>query len=453
MKMTVAEIARICGASLDGDPSTLVSGVAIDSRKVRPGDLFVAVAGQFVDGNDHVGDASRNGAAAVLAERAHAGRVSLVVADPMVSLVTLGTWVRDEVDPIMVGITGSTGKTTTRDLARSVASQRFSTIANEGNFNNDIGVPLTLLRLRRETQVAICELGARGKGDIARLSQYVRPQLGVVTNVSSAHIEIFGSQEAIAEGKGELVECLPEGGTAILNADDPFVIGMAARSKAEMLTFGIEQPAWISASNITIDSLGRPTFRMRRGSSTTQVELRISGIHQVMNALAASAVGLALGCSIEECRDGLQSASTAPWRMEVVENNGVVIVNDSYNANPASVQAALSTCAQMAGSDGRFIAVLGYMAELGPIEEQEHVAIGRSAGEVANRLIVVGERASMIAAGAAGSKAEVVKVASVEDVLHAVGDLRSGDVVLVKGSRVARLEVAAKALSESVNAL
>jgi UDP-N-acetylmuramoyl-tripeptide--D-alanyl-D-alanine ligase len=381
-------------------------------------------------------------------------RPLLVVEDPLAAVRALGAWVRDVVDPIVAGITGSTGKTSTKDLLAAVAGVRFRTVAAERSHNNELGVPLTLLATSEDTEVLVCELGARGPGQIRDLCTYVRPQIGVVTNVGVTHYEQFGSVDAIVAAKSELAASLPEGGVAVLNADDPRVAGMAGVTPADVLTYGLAAGAWLRGEAVEVDARGRPSFRLLRGHDHRAVRLGVSGRHQVSNALAAAAAGLALGMSLDEVVTGLEQARSSPWRMEVTERGGVVVVNDAYNANPTSVAAALGTCAAMVPPGGRLLAVLGYMAELGDLERPEHERAGALAAQAAQRLVVVGERAAGLATGARLAGLDDVVVvpgaAGVDGVLEALGELRSGDVVLVKASRVAGLERLARRLGPAV---
>jgi UDP-N-acetylmuramoyl-tripeptide--D-alanyl-D-alanine ligase len=444
MRLTLGEVARIAGGKLvGGAPATMATRVCIDSRRAGPGDLFVALPGEFVDGHDFVATALRSGAvAAIVGHRPEGeGGPLVVVEDPLAALRALATWVRDVADPLVAGITGSTGKTSTKDLLAAVAGMRFRTVAADRSHNNELGVPLTLLRTNEDTEVLVCELGARGLGQIRDLCTYVRPQIGVVTNVGVTHYEQFGSVEAIAEAKSELVAALPEGGTAVLNADDPRVAAMASVTAAEVLTFGLSAGAWLRAEAVEVDPAGRPSFRLVRGNELRRVSLGVSGRHQVANALAAAVAGLALGLSLDEVHAGLEMARSSPWRMEVTERGGVVIVNDAYNANPTSVAAALDTCAAMVRPGGRLLAVLGYMAELGELEVPEHERAGALAAQSVQRLVVVGERAAPMATGARRAGLEDTSVvAGVDGALAALAELRRGDVVLVKASRVAGLE-------------
>ncbi|HWD10096.1 MAG TPA: UDP-N-acetylmuramoyl-tripeptide--D-alanyl-D-alanine ligase, partial [Actinomycetota bacterium] len=396
VRLTVAAAASAAGAKVHlpagVSPASLhavITSVGIDSRKVAPGQLFVALAGERVDGHDFVADALAAGAAAAMVSRPVAATGPLlVVDDPYPALARLAGAVRSLADPDVVGITGSTGKTSTKDLLAAVAAVRFSALASYRSENNELGVPLTLLRAIGGPEVLICELGARGPGQIAELCGYVRPRIGVVTNVGRAHYELFGSAAAIVAAKSELPASLPAaqaGGVAVLNADDPNAAAMAQLTQARVLTYGTSRRAWLRAESVTVDGLGRPTFRMIRGSGQVTVTLAVSGIHQVHNALAAGAAGLVLGLTLDEVAEGLGRAQASPWRMEVTRTRAggwgenpaeVVVVNDAYNANPASVAAALETCAAMVPAGGRLVAVLGAMAELGAIEVTEHERVG-----------------------------------------------------------------------------
>lgn len=455
MRLRLSEIARISGGHLvdRGHEAIEVTGVGTDSRTISNGDLFVALRGEFVDGHRFAGEAMRSGAAAAMVTDPGGVRgPAVIVEDQVVALRKLAEWVRDTVDPIVVGITGSTGKTGTKDMLGSIATRKYSTVASKRSYNNEIGVPLTLLRITQSTEVVVCEMGTRGKGQIADLCDYARPQVGVVTNVGVTHFEQFGSKDAIAEGKAELVGALPEGGTAVLNADDPAVAAMASGTNANVITYGRSSEAWTRAERVETDGRGRPTFRISTQGDAAWVTLPVAGVHQVMNALAASAAASALGISLDECRLGLETLRPSPWRMEIKEMGGVVVVNDAYNANPASMQAALRTSASIVAEGGRLLAVLGPMAELGPISEEEHYRLGRLAADVVSRLVVVGEAAAPIAAAASGEGLDdVLSVPNSSSALDALGDIRSGDVILIKGSRVAGLERVAAELLERLS--
>lgn len=431
-----------------GPPGGAITGAAINSKQVMPGDLFFALQGASLDGHDFARDAVFRGAAGAVVSREVPGAgPQIVTSDPASALADLAAWVRDTLDPVVVGITGSTGKTTVKDFLAAITSPCMRTVASAESFNNDLGVPLTLTACRRETEVVICEMGTRGPGQIARLCEYARPHVGVVTNVGLTHYELFGSQAAIAAGKKELIASLPQGGAAILNADDALVMAMAVDCAADVVTFGLGKEAAVQASNVTADRLGRHSFLMKKGRESVAVSLGTPGSHQVANALAASAAALSLGLRLEDCRRGLETAKVSRWRMEVDVRDGTIFVNDAYNANPTSVASALQTCAGMA-SDGRLIVVLGWMAELGEVSEREHMRIGALAAALASRLVVVGPEAKAILDGARAAGMENAE--AVNDgaaAISALGALEPGDVVLVKASRAAGLEgVAALAM-------
>lgn len=434
------------GVSADGlDPSAWVTGAVVDSRLIRPGDAFFAMRGEHLDGHDFVEEALRRGASAVVVDRrvGVTGSRQVVVPDTMAALEGLAGRVRDVLNPVVVGVTGSTGKTSVKDLLAAIVRPQMPVVASEKSFNNELGVPLTLVKITADTRVVVVEMGARGVGQIRALCNLARPHLGIVTNVGVTHYELFGSREAIAEAKGELVEAITQGGAAILNADDPVVADMSRRrgELVDVLTYGLNEKAYLRAENIRIDRLGRPAFRMVRGSRSVRVTLQVSGVHQVMNALAASTAALALGLTLDDCRVGLEGAAISPWRMQIREVGDAVIVNDAYNASPTSVGSALQTCAGMTREDGRLVVILGHMAELGNLAETEHRRIGALAASLAARLVVVGRNAEPIAAGAIQEgMTDVIQVDDAAAAVAAVGTLGPGDVLLIKGSRVAALE-------------
>jgi UDP-N-acetylmuramoyl-tripeptide--D-alanyl-D-alanine ligase len=446
MKLSAPDLARITSGSLHPESTTFeveTSDVVIDSRLCSQGSLFVALEGEVLDGHDFLPDAARRGAIAAVVERPiHDSPLDLMlVPQTLLALKDVAAWVRDVVDPLTVGITGSVGKTSTKDLLASISARSRPTVAAERSFNTETTVPLTILRMTPRTEVLICELGARGVGQIAELCEYVRPQVAVVTTIDVTHMEKFGSIEAIVEAKGEIVEAVPEGGAAVLNIDDSRVAEMAGRTKAQVVWFGTSPGADVRGEKISLDERGRPSFRLIIEGKGAWVSLPFSGKHQMMNALAAAAAAHAMGFSTQQIVDGLENATASPWRMEVSEAGGVLYVNDAYNAGPRSVAAALDTSSEMAGSDGRLIAVLGHMAELGDLETAEHSRVGTLAAEAATRLITVGKDASAIAAGArSAGMAEVFEVATADEALAYLEDLGPGDVVLIKASRVVGLE-------------
>jgi UDP-N-acetylmuramoyl-tripeptide--D-alanyl-D-alanine ligase len=457
---SVAEIASAVGGRLTAgtDPGTVVTGpVTADSRQVEPGGLFVALPGERVDGHDYTAAARARGAAAVLAAR-ETGVPSVLVDDPLAAVGLVARNVLDRLPRLhVVGVTGSSGKTSTKDLIAGLLARLGPTVAPQGSFNNELGLPLTALRCDDGTRFLVAEMGARGPGHIAYLCGITPPATGVVTNVGTAHLGEFGSREAIAATKGELVEALPADGVAVLNADDPLVAAMASRTRARVVLVGQAPQAEIRAAGVTLDAWARPSFELVTPDGSIPVTLGLHGVHMVGNALAAAAVALAAGLPLDQVAAGLAEARPASrWRMEVQERpDGVVVVNDAYNANPDSARAALQALAAMhADASRRTWAVLGEMLELGPDSAAEHDKLGRLAAELGvDRVVAVGEGARPVAAGAAstaeatGNGTEPVWLADGPAALDLLRtELRPGDVVLLKASRGIGLDRLAAAL-------
>jgi UDP-N-acetylmuramoyl-tripeptide--D-alanyl-D-alanine ligase len=456
---TIDEVAAaIHGTRRAGREALHVTGVAVDSRRARPGDLFVALPGHGAGGHAYVRDALVRGAcAAVVAHewRADDGvdRERLVdVSDPSTALLDLARYERSRLSATVVGITGSTGKTCTKDFAAAVLAVRLRVVASEGSFNNEVGLPLTVLRANAGTEAVVCEMGSRGPGHIRLLCEVARPGIGVVTNVGVAHMELFGSREVLREAKAELIEALPPEGAAVLNADDPTVRGFRQRTPARTVMFGADPSAEVRAERLTVDrETGCATFELVMPGGSASATLTAPGEHMVPNALAAAAVGWILGLTAEQAARGLANARVSAGRMETFEtSDGLRVVNDAYNANPASMAAALKAARWMAG-DARCVAVLGLMAELGPIAAEEHLRVGELLARLRiDAVVVVGEEARLIAVGAEREGIEPDRIAVCDDVEQAVRQVRRlagpGDLVLVKASRVARLERVAEAL-------
>jgi UDP-N-acetylmuramoyl-tripeptide--D-alanyl-D-alanine ligase len=449
----LSDVARATEGALEGD-DVEVDSVSTDSRNVPPGSLFVALVGERTDGHRFVDDAFRNGATAALV---HAGAaVGPLVRVPSTgeALMRLAADERGRFGGTVVGITGANGKTSTKDLAHAVLATRHRTHASPGSFNNEVGLPLTLLGAPQGTAVIVAEMGARRLGDVKLLSGIARPEVVVVTNVGVAHMEVFGSWASIVEASAEPVEAIDANGIAILNADDPVAAGFAERCAGAVVTFGAApgSAADVRAEAVTLGSDGAASFRLIAGDREVDATLALPGEHMVPNALAAAAVGLQLGVPLEDAAAALASARISRWRMETsVTEAGVRILNDAYNANPESTAAALRTARWIAG-EHRLIAVLGEMAELGPIAETEHDRVGELAARIrVDRLITVGEAAEPIARAAIREGMAASDVASYEDVGDALEDARRsarpGDLVLCKGSRVAGLERVAEALA------
>ncbi|MER6182250.1 MULTISPECIES: UDP-N-acetylmuramoyl-tripeptide--D-alanyl-D-alanine ligase [unclassified Streptomyces] len=453
--LSLAEIASVVGGQTHDipDPSVQVTGSVVrDSREVEPGSLFVAFVGERVDGHDFAAQVVAAGAVAVLASRP-VGVPAIVVDDVQKALGALARHVVRRLGATLVALTGSAGKTSTKDLIAQVLQRKAPTVWTPGSFNNEIGLPLTALSATDETRFLVLEMGARGIGHIRYLTDLTPPKIGLVLNVGTAHIGEFGGREQIAQAKGEIVEGLPEDGTAVLNADDPLVRAMASRTKAKVILFGESDEADVRAENVRLTDTGQPSFRLRTPSGASDVTMRLYGEHHVSNALAAAAVAHELGMSAEEIATALSEAgSLSRWRMEVTERpDGVTVVNDAYNANPESMRAALRALAAM-GRGRRTWAVLGKMAELGDEALAEHDAVGRLAVRLnVSKLVAVGGReASWLQLGAYNEGSWGEESVHVSDAQAAVDLLRSqlrpGDVVLVKASRSVGLESVATAL-------
>ena len=453
--LSLAEIAAVVGGQTYDipDPALQVTGPVVrDSREVESGSLFVAFVGERVDGHDYAKAVIEAGAAAVLASRP-VGVPAVVVDDVQTALGALARHVVERLGATLVALTGSAGKTSTKDLIAQVLRSKAPTVFTPGSLNNEIGLPLTALSATEETKFLVLEMGARGIGHIRYLTELTPPRIGLVLNVGTAHIGEFGGREQIARAKGELVESLPEDGAAILNADDPLVRAMASRTKARVILFGESDEADVRAENVRLTESGQPSFSLRTPSGCSDVTMRLYGEHHVSNALAAAAVAHELGMSADEIARALSEAgSLSRWRMEVTERpDGVTVVNDAYNANPESMRAALRALAAM-GKGRRTWAVLGQMAELGDEALAEHDAVGRLAVRLnVGKLVAVGGReASWLQLGAYNEGSWGEESVHVSDAQAAVdllrSELRPGDVVLVKASRSVGLERVALAL-------
>ena len=458
--LSLAEVAQAVTGRLDAVevPATPVTAVTIDSRAVARGALFVALAGTWVDGHDFAAAAVAAGAVGVLAARP-VGVPAVVVDDGDAGVVAaLGRLAREVLGRLpgttVIGITGSSGKTSTKDLLAGMLCRLGPTVAAAGSYNNDLGHPLTVLRAESDTRFLVLECSARGLGHLTRLARIAPPDIAVVLNVGSAHLGEFGSREAIARAKAELVEALPADGLAVLNADDPQVAAMASRTAARVLRVGRSAATDVRADDVVLDAAGRASFTLTTAEFAARVQLQLYGEHQVDNALAAAAVALAVGMPATEVASALAAAApVSRWRMEVAERaDGVTVVNDAYNANPESMRAALKALAAMsAGGARRTWAVLGAMGELGDAAAAEHDALGRLAVRLnVSRLVAVGPQARLIHAGAALEGSWANESVAVPDAAAALALLRAelepGDVVLVKASRAAGLERLATAL-------
>jgi UDP-N-acetylmuramoyl-tripeptide--D-alanyl-D-alanine ligase len=425
VRFSTTELAARLGGERVG-PDVTVTGASIDTRTVRSGELYVPIVAER-DGHEFIGTALERGAPAYLTSREPIGGTAVVVEDTAVSLLELGLLARQRLQGGVIGITGSVGKTTTKDLLRHCLASAFVVAASERSFNNELGLPLTLFNAPDDVEWVVLEMGARGAGHITRLTDIGRPDVGVVTSVAMAHVEFFGDLEGVARAKSELVAALPPTGVAVLNFDDPLVARMASVSPCPVLSYALGD-ADVRAERVTVDDELRPRFRLSTPWGAGDVRLALHGIQQVPNALAAAAAALWSGVPFDSVVPALATATGSPLRMEVRRvPSGPVLVVDCYNANPASTEAALRSIALLPAE--RKLALLGLMAELGSETEAEH----RRAAELAEELgiEVVGYQTALYGAAEVGTTADAVAL------LRALGP---GDAALVKGSRVARLE-------------
>ncbi|HET7761428.1 MAG TPA: UDP-N-acetylmuramoyl-tripeptide--D-alanyl-D-alanine ligase [Phycicoccus sp.] len=459
--MTLAEVAAVTGGRLvlpDGgadpiDPADVVvdGPVVTDSREAGPGGLYVARVGEHADGHDFVGGAIELGAVAALVTRPVAGAWCVVVDDTQEAFAALAREVVRRADGLtVVGITGSSGKTSTKDLLGTVLATAGPTVAPVGSYNSEVGVPLTVCRVEPDTRFLVAEMGARGVGHIAYLTRMAPPRIGIVLNVGTAHVGEFGSREAIGRAKSELVAALPAHGVAVLNADDTVVRGMAAVTAARVVLVGEAADAVVRATDVRLDAGGRASFTLTSPAGERPVALGLVGRHHVANALAVVATALELGLTLDAVVAALEAATpVSRWRMEVTERpDGVTVVNDAYNANPDSMRAALLALERM-GEGRRTWAVLGTMLELGEESDALHAQVGEEAvARGVDELLVVGRPAAALADGAraalSGAAASTrVRTAPDADAAEALlrAELAPGDVVLFKSSRDAGLRL------------
>ncbi|HEY6793401.1 MAG TPA: UDP-N-acetylmuramoyl-tripeptide--D-alanyl-D-alanine ligase [Kineosporiaceae bacterium] len=461
--LTLAEVADLTGGRLAGgaDGAVPVTGdVVTDSRQAAPGCLFVALPGTRADGHDHAPQARTAGAVAVLAGR-DVGGPAVLVDDPLAALGRLARGVVDRIPGlVVVGVTGSSGKTGTKDLIAAVLAGAGPTVATAGSYNNELGLPLTALRCTVGTRFLVVEMGARMPGNISYLCGITPPRIAVVLNVGAAHLGVFGSLDVTARTKGELVAALPDGGVAVLNADDERVRAMPVPAGARTVRYGRPSDGpdapEVTARDVRLDAAARPRFRLLTPSGAAEVALALHGEHHVTNALAAAAVGLEAGLDVGRIARSLTGATAASRaRMEVTTRpDGVTVVNDAYNANPDSMRAALRALAAM-GAGRRTWAVVGEMLETGDRAAQLHGEVGALAVRLGiSRLMVVGEPAGeWVSAGAAAAGMATTDVTRVPDVEAGLAVLtpavRPGDVVLAKASRAVGLDVLASRLLQA----
>lgn len=437
MRFSTAELTAHLGGELIG-PDVVVDGASIDTRTIRPGQLYVPISARR-DGHDFVPTALEAGAAAYLTAREPVGGTAIRVPDAGAALLRLGALARDRVGGA-IAVTGSVGKTTTKDLLAGCLASTFRVAASERSFNNELGLPLTLLGAPEAPEWVVLEMGVRREGDIERLAEVARPDVGIVTRVEMAHVEYLGDLHGVARAKSELVAALPASGVAILNADDRRVDAMAPLSACPVLRYGIDADADVRADDVTVDRDLRARFRLSSPWGRAEVRLGLHGVHQVANALAAASAALWCGVPVDAVAAALGERRGSPWRMELHQlPGGPVLVVDCFNAIPASAEAAVRSLAALPGE--RKLALLGVMAELGDRSASEHRRIARLAEELGIDVVGYGT-------GLYGD----AHVTGVDDAVALLRTLGPGDGALIKGSRVARLEDVVGAYGEAVGA-
>jgi UDP-N-acetylmuramoyl-tripeptide--D-alanyl-D-alanine ligase len=440
VRFSTFELAAQLSGELVG-PDVFVDGASTDSRTTRPGQLFVPIVAER-DGHDFVLTALQAGAPAYLTSREPLGATAIVVPDTAAALMHLGGVARGRVGNGVVGITGSVGKTTTKDLVHKCLASTFPTSASERSFNNELGLPLTLLNAPDDVQWVVLEMGARDVGHITRLAGVARPDVGIVTSVTMAHVEYFGDLDGVARAKSELVAALPTTGVAVLNVDDPRVAAMATASPCPVLGYGVARAdAEVRARSVVLDEDLKPSFLLSTPWGDGEVKLSLRGAQQVPNALAAAAAALWCGVPLDRVVPALSAATGSPLRMEVHHvPDGPVLIVDCYNANPASTEAALRSLAAL-GARGRRLAILGLMAELGTETEAEHRRTALLAEELG--IEIVGYQTDLYGG---------VQLAGPADAVALMQTAGPADVLLVKGSRVARLEDVVRAYGSAAGA-
>ncbi|MGE5208370.1 MAG: UDP-N-acetylmuramoyl-tripeptide--D-alanyl-D-alanine ligase [Alphaproteobacteria bacterium] len=444
--LTLSQIAQFAGASLSsGDGRVVIDKIGTDSRTIRPGELFVALRGENFDGHDFVESVATSGAASALVDHGWNGNVpdnfALIRAtDTLLAYQKIAANYRRSLALRVLAITGSNGKTSTKDFAASVLARKFRVTKTEGNFNNHVGLPRTILEATSADEVGVWEIGMNHPGEIAALAAIAAPDAAIITNVGVAHIEFMGSREAIAREKGALAEAVGPQGTVILNADDPFSNAIAARSRAKVVFAGTTEGT-VRATEIRQSADGCE-FTILEGAHRCRAQLPVPGLHMVQNALLAVAAGRAFGLSIEECAAGLASAPLTKARLQIKQIGGVDFLDDSYNANPDSMKAALRTLVEL-DTTGKRVAVLGEMRELGAESERGHREVGEAAATLKiDQLITIGATAEAIAQAArAAGLNNVSSVSSTRKAADLLGTMIApGDLVLIKGSRAAKTE-------------
>jgi UDP-N-acetylmuramoyl-tripeptide--D-alanyl-D-alanine ligase len=438
-------VEAVRGELVAGDLDTKITGVSIDTRTINPGDLFVALTGENSDGHKFLADALAKGAVGVVvSHKVEAQCLAVRVPDTLPALGDLAAFYRSRFKPVVVAVTGSVGKTTTKEMIAAVVAAHGPVLKNEGNFNNEIGLPLTLFNLAPRHKIAVVEMAMRGAGQIDYLARIAKPSVGVITNIHMSHIELLGSLDAIADAKGELLDHLPTDGAAILNADDAYFDYLVRRANCRVVSFGESSNAKVRAVSSGIDNKGCCHFEVMTPTGSFDVHIPVPGEHNIKDALAAIAVGEELGIGHEAIRSALAGFKAPEKRSNVIPSRrGFVVIDDTYNASPASVKSAVKTLSMMEGD--RKIAVLGDMLELGEHAIEAHLEVGRTVKECGiDMLVAVGELAKLIARGAINAGMPISAVIEFEDSAQAskevASKVRERDVVLVKGSRAVKME-------------
>jgi UDP-N-acetylmuramoyl-tripeptide--D-alanyl-D-alanine ligase len=444
--LPLSQIAQFAAASLSsGDGSVMIHKLSTDSRTLKPGELFLALRGENFDGHNFVESAAKAGAAGAIVASDWKGKVPegfalIRTGDTLQAYQELAASYRKSLLLKVVAITGSNGKTSTKDFTASVLGRRFRVTKTQGNFNNHVGLPRTILEATSRDEIAVWEIGMNHPGEVAALSKIAAPDAAIITNIGVAHIEFMGSREAIADEKGALVEAVSAGGTVVLNADDPFSTRIAARARAKVVLAGTTDGT-IRAAEVTQSDDGTE-FTILEGAHRCRAQLPVPGLHMVQNALLAVAAGRVFGVLLEECAAGLAAAPLAKARLQIKKIGGVEFIDDSYNANPDSMKAALRTLAELP-AEGKRIAVFGEMRELGTESDRGHREVGETAATLKiDQVIAIGNMAAEIAHAAKDAGLEnTAIVGSTSEAGDLLGEIAApGDLVLVKGSRAARTE-------------
>ncbi len=433
---------------------TATTGVCTDSRKIRPGDLFVPLIGENFDGHDYIKSAFENGAAASLTQKEPVnfpGKTMIVVNNTLTALQKLAANYRSRFSIPFIGITGSVGKTSTKEMVACALAERYNVLKNEGNLNNEIGVPLTIFRLEPEHEAAVIEMGMSGFGEIRALTNIVRPKVGIITNIGISHIEKLGSRQNILKAKLELLEGLQPDGLLILNGDDVMLSGVKELLNCRTVSYGLEEGVDYQAYNIRSRGEHGVDFNVMVSGEEYSIQLSAPGVHNVYNALAAIASGHELGVPMHDLLMGISHFSAGKMRLNIIKANGLIIINDAYNASPQSMKAALDVLSEMGSS--RRIAVLGDMLELGDWSERAHLDTGtQAARKEIDYIITVGKEAAHIINGAVNSGFDPNRTAQFTCNCDAIGYIRDlvreGDAILVKGSRGMKMEQIVQAFTE-----